>query len=417
MNKIGNILMVVVLIMSTISAIKPAVALEYIEIDTTKEYTSGYLQNLWYTWINTTDTQMIFIALHEEKYNSPIFAFFGQCYNSTANSRIFVGNALSLMEIYNDTNGNGILDANYTAGVSELKYYLAINSSKVFNVASVQKMVTDGIIHYKWGVKYETIDGFLLYLHQDEYGYGWGEIAATLLIDHIGLFFDYSIEQNITRLKTTLQIGDVTILERANWSVTIDGLSLSLLYTTQIISPKNYAIIANEELFNSTQNSQSSSINLAEVRIENITVYEFLFGDNYTLYENPPVQHPTKYSACPTDSVQSQIFKSMWLSPLWRVETCLQEILPEIGNFITTFSLNHTASNFIYRIDYPQWSGGRIEHDPTYASFISPRVLTRVLPIEIMTFVAITGVIVLIVALNEFRKIKNILSSAHKNAL
>jgi hypothetical protein len=418
MSKIGNILIVVVLIMSTISGVKPAVALEYTEIDTAEEYMSGYLQGLWYTWINTMGTQVIFIAMHEEKYNSPVFAFFGQCYNSTANSRIFVGNALSLMEIYNDTNGNGILDANYTAGASELKYYLAINSSKVFNAASVQKMVTDGIIHYKWGVKYEMIDGFLLYLHPDEYGYGWGEALATVSIDHIGLFFDYSIEQNITYLKTTFQIGNTTILERANSDVIINGLSLSLLFTTQVISPKNYTIIVNEGLFDSTRNSTLPSVNLAKVRIENITAYEFIFGDNYTLYELP-IQYPAEYSACPTDSVQSQIFKSIWLSPLWRVETCLQEILPEIGNFTTTLSLNFTTSSFIYRIAYPQWSGGGIKHDPTYVSFITSKTSTYIFPveIEIVTLVALTGIIALIVALNEFRKIRNILGSAYKNTL
>lgn len=404
MKKIRSIICVAILIVA-VGATKPVAALEHSSIDTNKEYASGDLQDLWYTWINTMGTQMIFIALHEREFNSPVFAFFGQYYNTTANSRLFVGNALSLMEIYNDTNRNGILDANYTAGISEVKYYLALNSSKTVHTASIQKLVSNDVTHYKWGVEYKDVDGFILYLHPDEYGYGWSQIAAIVFIEHVGLFFDYSLEQNTTKLKTTFQLGNVTILERTDPSVTIDGLSLSLLFTTQVISPKGYTITTNEGLFNSTQNHTQSSVNLAKIRVGNITAYEFHFEDNYTLYEGHAAQYPAKYFACPIDSVQSQMFESAWLSPLWRAEYYLKEILPEIGNFTVKLSLNYTTSSFIYRIAYPQWSGGRIEHDPTYVSFVAPQVLTQMFPAEAVAFVSITGVIVLILALYEFRKI------------
>ena len=104
-------------------------------IDLSKEYSSGdvdvftYLQ-AWYTWININGTHTIFLALHSNQGQSPVSAFVGQGYNTTSGSKIFVANALLAMEVYNDTNGNGYLDANYGAGTTELKYLLVMNASR-----------------------------------------------------------------------------------------------------------------------------------------------------------------------------------------------------------------------------------------------------------------------------------------------
>lgn len=417
--KKSEVTAIVLVIIFATSSLKPIVALADSEIDTAKEYVSGCFPGIWYTWINTLGTHVIFIALHQEQYNSPVFAFLGQHYTSSINSQVFVGNALTLMEVYNDTNGNGVLDANYTVGLTEteLKYYLLVNSSITFEATPVQKTEINGVIHYIWGIRYGQIDGFLLYPHSDEQGYGWWDAAADVLIDYLGLSYDYSIEQNVTHLKTSYHIGNVTILRRKNSGVTLNGMSLSLLYTTQVISPKQYKIIVNNKTFNSTLNNSATSTSLAKIEVENIKVYEFRFKDNYTLHQNLITQHQAMYSACSTDSVQSQLFKSKLTSPLWQVEDYLKILLPEIGNFTIAPSLNYTASSFIYRISYPYWSGNRIEHDPTYVAFVNPKFPAPRFPVEVVSFAAITGVVILIASVYELRKIKRAPVYTHKTAL
>jgi len=409
---------IVLIIVLAMTSLKPMVALADSEIDTAKESVSGYLPGIWYTWVNALGTHLIFIALHQEQYNSPVFTFLGQHYTSLNNLQVFVGNALTLMEVYNDTNGNGVLDANYTVGLTEteLKYYLLVNGSLTFEATPVQKTEVNGVIHYRWGIRYGQIDGFLLYPHSDEQGYGWWDAATDVLIAYLGLSYDYSIEQNVTHLKTSYHIGNVTILTRKNSNVTLNGMSLSLLFTTQVISPKQYKIIVNNGTFNSTLNS-TTSISLARIEVENIKTYEFRFKDNYTLQQNLITRHQAMYSACSTDSVQSQLFKSKLTSPLWQVEDYLKFLLPEIGNFAITPSLNYTTSSFIYRISYPYWFGNRIEHDPTYVAFVNPQFSAPGFPVEVVSFAAITGVVALIASVYELRKIKRAPLCAHKTAL
>src|SRR2546422_1938708 len=109
-----------------------------------QEYASGdvqvypYLQ-AWYSWININGTHTIFLALHSNQLPSPVFSFIGQAYNTSSGSRVFVGNALLAMEVYNDINHNGYLDADYTQGTffqapTEIRYTLIMNASQTFSV-------------------------------------------------------------------------------------------------------------------------------------------------------------------------------------------------------------------------------------------------------------------------------------------
>ncbi len=87
-------------------------------VDFSTEYSSGDVQVLpyslaWYTWISINGTHTIFLALHSTQYPSPVSAFVGESFNTSTNSRVFVANAIMAIEVYNDTDGNGILDANY----------------------------------------------------------------------------------------------------------------------------------------------------------------------------------------------------------------------------------------------------------------------------------------------------------------
>jgi hypothetical protein len=339
------------------------------------EYTSGYSSSewgeVWYTWINASGTQVIFTALYSTVYNSPVRVFLGEHYNSTLGQPILVGNALTMIEVYNDTNHNGMLDANYTAKTSELEYYIMMNSSETFNASPVQKMNVNGTAHYTWGVTYGGIDAFLLYPTPYSPGYGGWSPAATMSLSEFGLSYDYSIDQNATFLKTSFHIGNFTILQKTNSTVSLDGLSMSLLYTTQAVSPTNYTIMAGNSAFNSTQNTPTTAISGAQIKLGNLTTFEFLFQDNYTLYTSTPAEYATIYSACPTDSIDPQLLRENWNTPFWFIQDNIQELFPDIGYIGTPFNVNLTTSSFNYRIQYPEWSGNRIENDPIYVAFIN----------------------------------------------
>src|SRR2546427_3669565 len=131
-------------------------------IDLSKEYASGdvdvfpYLQ-AWYTWININGTHTIFLALHSYQAQSPVSAFVGQGYNPTSGSKVFVANALLAMEVYNDTNGNGYLDANYGTGTTQLKCVFVMNASQTFTVNPAQKTITAEPHITAWGVTYGNV--------------------------------------------------------------------------------------------------------------------------------------------------------------------------------------------------------------------------------------------------------------------
>ena len=375
--------------------------------DTGTEYMSGHSSSewgeVWYTWINVSGAQVIFTALYSEAYNSPVRVFLGEHYNSALGQPILVGNALTMIEVYNDTDQNGILDANYTAGTSELRYYILVNSSRTFDVSPVQKTDVNGSAHYRWGVTYAGIDAFLV--SPDPYGSGYGAWSpvAPLNMSEVGLSYDYSIEQNMTFLKTSFHIGSFTILRNTNPAVSLEGLSMSLLYTTQAVSPSNYTVMADDKDFNSTLNTPATAISKAQINLGNLTTFEFRFQDNYTLYTSTPTEYAAKYSACPTDSIDPQLIREDWNTPFWFAQDNMQEMFPDVSYVGTRFNVNFTTSSFNYRIQYPEWSGNRIEHDPTYVAFISAQPLVPEFPLETLLLVTTISAM-LVLALMRFAK-------------
>jgi len=128
-------------------------------VDFAKEYSSGDVQVLpysqvWYTWISINGTHTIFLALHSTQYPSPVSAFVGESYNTSSGSWVFVANAIMAIEVYNDTDGNGILDANYATAQTELLYTIVMNASQTFQPTPVSKTSVNGVSHYRWGVTY-----------------------------------------------------------------------------------------------------------------------------------------------------------------------------------------------------------------------------------------------------------------------
>ena len=376
--------------------------------DTGTEYASGYFSSewggVWYAWINALGTQIIFTAMHSDVVNSPVRVFLGEHYNSTLGQPMLVGNALTMIEVYNDTNQNGILDANYTDRTSELEYYILVNSSKTFNASPMQKTDVNNSAHYQWGVTYEDIDAFLAYPDPYSPGYGAWSPAGKMNLSELGLFYDYSIEQNMTFLKTSFHIGNFTIIQATNPTVSLDELSMSLLYTMQAMSLAEYTVTADNNAFNSTQNTPTAAIHQAQIKLGNLTTFEFRFQDNYTLYTNNPTAYAVKYSACSTDSIDPQLLREDWNTPFWFIQDNIKELFPDIG---TPFDVNLTTSSFTYRIQYPEWSGNRITHDPTYVAFTNTQPLVPEFNAETLLLVTTLAAIMLTVAIQFSKRQKN----------
>src|SRR5207247_500333 len=285
-------------------------------IDFSQEYSSGDVEGIplldaWYTWININGTHTMFLALHSFQAPSPVSAFVGESFNTSTNSRVFVANALMAMEVYNDTNGNGFLNANYAVPTTEQLYTIQLNASQSFTTDPVQKTLTNNVPHYDWGVTYGMIQGDLITADPAyNYGYGGGLPASQVLIDHLSLFYDYSITGNTTYLKTSYEIGNVTLVPPTLPNVTLKGLSLSLLHFVLAVCSEGYAVRTNGSSIDyDSQTSQTSSqVNTAQIIVPGSTAYEFRFNDNYTLQTNPPVSLRTVYAAAPNNSLPVEAF-------------------------------------------------------------------------------------------------------------
>lgn len=383
-------------------------------IDLSQEYSSGdvevfpYLQ-AWYTWVNVNGTHTIFLALYSQEA-SPVSFFIGQAYNTSSGSRVFVANALLAMEVYNDTNGNGFLDANYAASTTELTYTLIMNASQTFTPYPVNKTSIDGTPHYRWGITYGNVQAILINATSPDYGYGGGLPASYTAIDHVSLFYDYSIIGNTTYLKTSYEIGIVTLVPPTNPGVTLQGLSLSLLHATLTVSSGQLAVVAGSAPYDSQTNTTPSLVNAAQVTVDNVLAYEFRFKDNYTLLKDPPTSYPAVYLASPSDSIPPNAFEGQWASSLIRVQDYVRASLPDIAGLPASSDFNYNSSKFLYRVSYPTWSGYALQHDPTYVAYFGPGLgpgslppLPPGLPVTILTIAIVTGFLSLVVAVNGLR--------------
>ncbi|HEX9261197.1 MAG TPA: NosD domain-containing protein, partial [Candidatus Bathyarchaeia archaeon] len=218
--------------------------------DNNAEFKSGMIPEatvkFWYVWINTSGTQVIYYAMLSDVYNPPIINFFGQHFKTADGTDVFVGSTKALLEVYDDKNGDGIPQADFTIGQSEILYHLIVNSSVSYETKPLEKTVEDGVPHYRWGITYKTIDGFLF--KADQTGF-----AFKVNIDYLRFEYDFYITGNESYTKTTFGISDLTSHEQANTGPlpSLEGLSLSLLYITSVASPKPYSPYVNGQPYDS----------------------------------------------------------------------------------------------------------------------------------------------------------------------
>jgi hypothetical protein len=376
-------------------------------VDFSQEYASGDVQILpysqaWYTWVSINGTHIIFLAEHSTQYPSPVSAFVGESYNTSTNSRVFIANAIMAIEIYNDTDGNGILDANYATGQTELLYTIVMNASQTFQPNPVTKTSVSGVPHYRWGVTYGAIQAILVKNATGVLGtpYGGGAAAAYLNIDDFTLSYDYSLVGNATFLKTSYEIGNVTLVPPTLPKVTLKGLSLSLLHFTLVVG-NPYDVTANGSAYDSQTSQTSTKVNNAQISLLGSRAYEFRFNDNYTLLTNPPVSLRAVYAAASSNSLPTGAFQGQGSTDLIRVQDYVRAALPSIAGLPSSSDMNLNTSKLIYRISYPTWGGTGIKHDPTYVAYYVPHLILTSLPVPfdptIIVYLAVAIAVIAVV--------------------
>jgi hypothetical protein len=375
------------------------------DIDTNAEYANGSIPTpptevwIWYTWVNTSETQVISYALFSDTYNSPIMSFLGQHFKVENDTDVFVGTTLALIEVYNDTNEDGIPQANFTSGESEIIYYLGVNSSVNYQITPIQKVTEGETAHYTWGFKHETIDGFLLYPEQ----YVGHVAAAFVTIDYLSFNYDFYVVQNVSYLKTSFKIGNITDIQPYDDPlVSLEGLSLSLLYSTVTSSAKPYTAYVNDEPYDSTTApNPATTTSSSQIAVEMIKAYEFIFGESYNLTRGENIEtYEMKSEAAATASVHPDVIYSLdWAFSWFENNLNLSELFPSAGGLGGQVDLNCSVSTLLYRNCYPVWDGLPIQHDPTYVAYLFSNTIipefamVSLLPMFIAATLFITAVI------------------------
>ena len=95
-----------------------------------------------YNWVNVSGTQVVNYVLYTNSdypYPTPVVSLVGQFFQLADGTKVSVVSALDKMELYKDANGDGIPQANFTSGESEILYYAYVNMSDSYNTEPYRK--------------------------------------------------------------------------------------------------------------------------------------------------------------------------------------------------------------------------------------------------------------------------------------
>jgi hypothetical protein len=379
------------------------------------EYRSGFVPDspLWYTWIDTGLTRLVFFVAANPESNQcyPLVSFVGQHFYARDGTELVVGHAVLVYELFNDTNRNGILDADFRNGSGETAYYLALNMSTGFVSTPVHKVHSSETTRYRWGVRYTQVMGFLLYTNGSA-AIG-GDSAALIELEFLETGYEYYLLGNESYLKTSLSLGAVSNFTAIGPAARLEGYGLSALHSTLLLSSsKASRFLVESEEYNSTHSEEPTlPMTTASMTNDETRFYNLLFGENYTLGTLPPESHTAPTSACPSTSLDHHVPKKHFGLPLNVFQGVLSALLPQITESPLTVDLDYRHSGLLYRVSYPIWNGCALVHDLTYVAYLGERPTYPREPsmwIVIAVVVGVFGSVALILSISNQRKLRNI---------
>jgi hypothetical protein len=379
--------------------------------ETSLEYANGTLASeyspfqVWYDWVNVSDTQIIYYAAYttpDYPFPVPIANIVGQHFTLADGTKIFVASALSELEVYRDLNGDGIPQSDS----GEILYYIYSNMSQSYTNSPIQKTTVDSVVHYRWSFTYQNA---YAYLQNANARVG---VIARMLLEHLTLNYDFSVDGNVSNLKTSFDIGKVTnleILDSSQFS-SFNGLSLTLLYTTATYTAASYSTSVNGQPYNSSTADSAVGAAIAEAKVEDVKAYDFVFGGNYTLYNNEGNQ--TYQASIETYEAKAQAVPIKGLpaiyGPTVRSISLFTKQLNLTGLFGGSWpnvNSQYEASSLIYRICFPVWDGMQIEHDPVFVGYILNTSEIPEIPMTLIVIPIIATISLLLIA-QQMRKRK-----------
>ena len=344
------------------------------------EYANGTLTSnnapfkVWYSWVNVSNTQVIYYAAYttpDYPFPVPIANIIGQHFSLDDGTQIFIASALSELEIYRDLNGDGIPQTSTGSSGNEVLYYIYSNMSQGYSMTPIQKTTIDSVPHYQWSFTYQNA---YAYLQNANARVG---VIARMFFEHLTLNYDFSVAGNVSDLKTSFDIGKVTnleILEPTEFS-SFDGLSLALLYATATYTSKSYSTSVNGQPYDSSTADSAVGADLAEVTVDDVKAYDFIFGGNYTLYRAGSAE--VHGASVETYEAQAQAVAIAGLPTIYGPTVRSISFFSDQLNLADLFggswpsvNSNYESSSLIYRICFPVWDGNQIEHDPTFLGYI-----------------------------------------------
>jgi len=387
----------------------------------------SYGVDLWYVWLNTSGTHLLFLAMISTIYASPIDYFIGQHYFTTDGTEVFVGNRLVGFEIYEDVNKNSVLDADFTNEFNnasdETRYFFMLNASKTIDLTPPSKNSVGNVTHYTWSVKHRQAQGNIaeignrtgLYIGDPEKNqslpsfFTWG-LSATLKA--LGFTFDYWVENSVAYLKTGLEFGTFSGFEVPGPSpqpatLSFGNDSLSALYATSVMSLKPYEMSI-EKLYGPQE--ENNLVNSTSIDIGKKEAFKMVFGENYTLSDDSTTYKSTAgvypINSLPGDVVYYAQYFTQSTESIFKEQ--LGQTSPNLSGNVT-FSIR--KSSLIYRVCYPLWENRTLSHDPLYiayigeANFIKPKGLA--LPQTWLIATLIFGTAVLLAAVYHHKRIRS----------
>jgi hypothetical protein len=378
------------------------------------EYANGTLVpdyapfKVWYDWVNVSGTQVIYYAAYttpDYPFPVPIANIIGQHFSLADGTQVFIASALSELEVYRDLNGDGIPQENTDSAENEILYYIYSNMSQSYSVTPIQKTTTDSVPHYQWSFSYQNAYG---YLQNANARVG---VIARMLFDHLTLSYDFRVDGNVSNLKTSFDVGKVTnleILDSSQFS-SFEGLSLALLYATATYTSTSYSTLVNGQLYDSSTADSAVGAEVAEVKVEEVKAYDFIFGGSYTLnsdeggesYEANVETYQAEAQAVPMAGLPVIYGPTVRSISFFRDQLDLANLF---GGSWPRVNSNYESSSLIYRICFPVWSGRQIEHDPTFVGYIFTNQEIPELPITLV-IIAIVIATSLALILQKKRKL------------
>lgn len=393
-------------------------------------FNGSYGIQLWYVWLNTSDTHLLFLAMYSGALPSPINYFVGQHYFTANGTEVFVGNRLLGFEVYKDLNGNSILDADFTnwfdKNVDETRYFFLLNASLTADFTPPSKSVVNNATHYQWRIMYGQVQGNFAeignysgaYIGDPETGgsfpsYFVNYFSSTL--DSLRLSYDYWVENETAYLKTGVSMGTFSkvVIPGPYPQPTVldfDNDSFSTLYTTSVLSMKPYEI--KPENATNTGNA-AIPVSATNIEVDSKEAFRLVFGENYTLNGNS-TEYKSSTGIYPASSVPGDMVASANYFTVDTENTFKDYFAETSPNLAENITLGVGKSSLIYRVCYPTWSNRSLSHDPLFIAYLGEPAFvnpggnggnggTGMIPVPPMGIVAIAAASMALLAITVYR--------------